>query len=145
MAIKSNTIGSDSFGHKGIQPEQWDAVLCKAHVNEMTPSRVADNPTLWHQAHQLDRLRPEEWDKLFLPGITSNEVENRQYMLQPVDGGARYERRGRNLVPTRETPHQDIDMTWPKFALCLSHMQVENVTLLLQELSRHQVCLILYQ
>jgi hypothetical protein len=66
-------------------------------------------------------------------------VANRHYVLHPVHGKARYERRGKALVATQQTPHQDIELTWPLFALCLSHMQAENVTLLLQELSRHQV------
>lgn len=109
-------------------------------TNNRARGPLADDPTLWHQARDLDALSLDQWDELFLPGVSAEaEVGARQYVLHPVDGDGRYERRARELVQSQETPHQDIEMTWPKFALCLTHKQARSVTLLLQELSRHQV------
>ena len=66
-------------------------------------------------------------------------MEARQYVLKPVDGDAKYSRHADELVTRRKDPHQDLHMVWPEFALWFSHLQAVNVTLLLQELSRHQV------
>lgn len=88
----------------------------------------------------LDKLSSNDWDELFSPGVTAErEVVSRRYVLEPVDGDAKYVRRASELVDSRDSAHQDVQMTWPDFTLCLSHEQAVNVTLLLQEVSRHQV------
>jgi hypothetical protein len=52
----------------------------------------------WHD------LAPHDWDDWFLPGISSERQErggtarHRQYVLQPVDGRARYTRRGAGVT-----------------------------------------------
>jgi hypothetical protein len=103
------------------------------------PQVHADNPELWHKAHNLEGLSLDDWDDLFQPGMNDdNEVAGREYVLNPVDGAARYVHRSSELVESQATPHQDVEMTWPAFAMSLSHAQALNVTLLLQEVSRHQ-------
>ena len=75
-----------------------------------------------------------------MPGVAPEQAaEGRRYVLEPVDGNARYERRDSKRVDSRDAAHQHVDMVWPEFALQLSHAQAVNVTLLLQEVSRHQV------
>lgn len=95
---------------------------------------------LLHEEHTIHHWSTDDWDKHFKPGIADDEaVESRQYVLNPVDGDATYVRRATVPADARATPHQEIIMDWPEFALRLSHLQALNVTLLLQELSRHQV------
>jgi hypothetical protein len=95
---------------------------------------------LWYQTRNLEDLGIKDWDDLFMPGIAHGSiVEGRQYVLKPVDGDAAYVRRASDLVDSQSTPYQDVKLHWPEFALEFSHLQAMNVTLLLQELSRHQV------
>ncbi|NJR42340.1 MAG: hypothetical protein HC767_06455 [Akkermansiaceae bacterium] len=103
-------------------------------------SCAADVESLWNETNEINGWTLARWDAFFEPGIASDEgVEGRQYALKPVDGDAKYSRHAAELVTKREDPHQDLHMVWPEFALRVSHLQAVNVTLLLQELSRHQV------
>jgi hypothetical protein len=96
-------------------------------------------PRLWNDTEEMNGWTLDQWDEFFQPGIKSDEgVENRQYALKPVDGDAKYSRHADELLTKREDPHQDLHMVWPEFALRFSHLQAMNITLLLQELSRHQ-------
>lgn len=112
----------------------------------MSPSHktlhvAADAKCLLHEEHHIHQWSTADWDRHFNPGIADDsDVESRQYVLNPVDGDATYVRRATEVVDSQSTPYQDIVMNWPEFALRLSHGQALNVTLLLQELSRHQVC-----
>eukprot|EP00892_Ulva_mutabilis_P007576 jgi/Ulvmu1/5190/UM021_0207.1 len=99
-----------------------------------------DVESLLHEEHKIHQWSTADWDTHFTPGIADDKaVKLRQYVLNPVDGDATYVRRATELVGARATPHQEINMDWPEFALRLSHLQALNVTLLLQELSRHQL------
>jgi hypothetical protein len=95
--------------------------------------------SLWHGTNDINSWKVSQWDEYFHSGIATDDgVEDRQYVLKPVDGDASYVRRATELVGSQTVPHQDIQMHWPEFAMRLSHLQAMNVTLLLQELSRHQ-------
>ena len=95
---------------------------------------------LWHEVKNLRELPLEGWDRLFRLGIKDEQgVESRQYVLQPVDGKGMYVRRAQKVDGQLETPYQDICLDWEDFALCFSQNQYRNVTMLLQELNRHQV------
>ena len=106
----------------------------------LTDTWRADNPELWHKTHELDSLTISQWDDLFMPGIGEDSSDAaRQYVLQPVDGSAKYVKRSHAHVDSRKTAQQDVEMDWPEFAVCLTQDQATNVTLLLQEVNRHQV------
>jgi len=121
-------------------------IMLRHSVAAMSPFHnslhvAADVECLLYEEHHIHQWSTADWDKHFNPGIAVDaDVEGRQYVLNPVDGDATYVRRATEVVDSQSTPYQDIIMNWPEFALRLSHGQALNVTLLLQELSRHQVC-----
>lgn len=116
------------------------ACMCVIAAACHSGSCGADVDSLWNETNEINGWTLDQWDEFFEPGIASDEgVEKRQYALKPVDGDAKYSRHADELVEKQEDPHQDLHMLWPEFALRFSHLQAVNVTLLLQELSRHQV------
>lgn len=118
--------------------------MCGAHDYNKSHSHcvvAADVDYLLSEEHQIQQWSTADWDTHFSPGIADDDAEeHRQYVLNPVDGEGTYVRRTTDVVDIQSTPYQEIIMNWPEFALRLSHVQALNVTLLLQELSRHQVC-----
>lgn len=102
----------------------------------------ADVDALWFRNNNLAELTLAQWDALFLAGVGAGDpvVAKRQFVLQPVDGEGHYVRHARDMVPDQATPFQDMELQWKEFALCFSKTQSTNVQMLLQELSRHQVC-----
>ncbi|KAI7845241.1 hypothetical protein COHA_001284 [Chlorella ohadii] len=86
-------------------------------------------------------LAPHDWDEWFLPGVSAGRQErggtarSRQYVLQPVDGQARYTRRGAGVQAKEDEPVLELDFQLNDVAVCLTRPQYQSYHLLLAEVS----------
>jgi vacuolar protein sorting-associated protein 13A/C len=86
-------------------------------------------------------LAPHDWDDWFLPGVSAGRQErggtarSRQYVLQPVDGQARYTRRGAGVQAKEDEPVLELDFQLNDVAVCLTRPQYQSYHLLLAEVS----------
>jgi vacuolar protein sorting-associated protein 13A/C len=111
-----------------LPPEEWATWF---------HPRVATKPRDTRVRHDDGRSKStiDSKDGRSEGGSTTLALQQRQYVLQPIDGRATYVRRGRNVQREEDEPASDFDVKVDSIAVSLSREQYQSYSLLLAQLS----------
>lgn len=104
-----------------------------------------DSNTLpWNVGKNWEDMTPKEWSEVFEVGISqeaplsSNQVNERQYLLHPVDGILSYHRRGKREKRDPTMAFQNISLLLNEVSLTISEAQYCDGLKLLEGVSRYR-------
>ncbi|KAK9819963.1 hypothetical protein WJX72_004515 [[Myrmecia] bisecta] len=146
--LSAHTV--DEFGREAFVTQNPMDLLRKAAQLCRFALYFDVDAKLWDPEKPWDQLKPEEWDQLFLGGITgASEKANKgssgeqaaaevhTYLLRPVDGQTMYLRRGRNVRSSESEAVQEADVQLNSVSLHLSRAQYLNLQKLLNNFSAY--------